>query len=189
MQTRLLPPLERAGKEAEAKLPTVSLLIGVLALMGCVFLTVMYFQQERERQSLVSQLNTARRKLVSYGAEASRAERLSSAQALLATAQDYFPDTLSSAAVLDSILKLAQETHVRVTEVAAQPGKDTGAEGRSYVVLSVNLQVSGGLREIQAFLDGLEKGAVKAVSIDRVIVGGVRESPAASISVSAYARQ
>ena len=189
MRTWLLPLLGRAGKEANAKLPVVSLLIGVLALMGCALLTAMYFQQGRERESLVSQLNTARRNVVNYGTEARRAERLSSAQVLLATAQDYFPDTLSSAAVLDSILRLAQETHVRITEVTAQPGKGTGAGGRSYVALSVDLQVSGSLRELQAFLDGLEKGGVKAASIDRVIVGGVEQSPVASISVSAYARQ
>ena len=189
VRTRAVPLLRRAWAKGKPRFPTASLVITVLILLGCAGIGVIHLQRQGERESLASELSTARSYLSKYGTEDTRNERMANAQAALAEAQDYFPDMLTSATVLERILKLAQECHVQVNEMQASPGKVQKAAMAGYVVLSVNVQAKGDLSDLQAFLDGLESGRVKAVSVDRVTIGNLDDIPLASISISAYGRQ
>ncbi len=189
VRTRAIPLLRKAWVKGKPKFPTASLVITVLILLGCAGIGVIHLQRQGERESLASELSTARSYLSKYGTEETREERMADAQAALAEAQGYFPGTLTSAAVLERILKLAQECHVQVNEMEASPGKVQKAAMAGYIALSVNVQAKGDLSDLQAFLDGLESGGVKAVSVDRVTIGNLDGTPLASISISAYGRQ
>lgn len=163
---------------------TMAIIVAVYTLLG-----VAWLQQLRERESLASQLSAASESLREYGTAASREKRLAAAKARLLAEQGVFPKKLSSGATLNDVLQLAKESQVKIIDVTTQPGSDEKRGDHTYFSLSIHLQVAGSLPELQAFLSRLEKGALKAVAIDEISITGMKESPAASLGFSVYARR
>lgn len=188
-RTRLLPLLERVHGTAKTRLPVASLVVCMLALVGCGLVGWIYLQGQREGESLRTQLYSARRELRKHGTEASRQERLTDALTALAAAREYFPQTLDSVQTLEDVFLLAEVSGVRVSDVKTRPSKDKKVGRHTYEALSVSLQVEGSLPGLQAFLDALENGSAGAVSLDQLAVSRIQGSPMASLSVSAYARR
>jgi len=171
------------------RLSTLALVVSAAALLANALLGVTYFQQQRERESLASELSAARESLSEYGGAASLEERLAAAEARLKAEQALFPKKMSSAATLNDVLQLAQESQVKIVDMKTQPGRDEKRGDHTYSALSVHLQVAGGLPELQTFLSKLEKGALKAVAIDEISITGMKESPAASLGFSVWSRR
>jgi len=188
-KTRLLPLLERLYGKAKARLPVASLVVCILALVGCGLVGWIYLQGQREGESLRTQLYSARRELRKHGAEVSRQEQLTDALTTLAAEREYFPQTLDSVQTLEDVLLLAEVSGVRVSDVKTRPSKDRKVGQHTYEALSVSLQVEGDLPRIQAFLDGLENGSAGAAFLNQLAVSGIEGSPMAILSVSAYARR
>ena len=188
VQTRLAPIMRRSWNQVKTRFVTASLVTAVLILLGCGGLGMLYFRQQGDREALIAQLDVAKRNLRRYGTEESRIERTENARAILATGQDYFPESRTSADILNDILKLARESEVQIDQIEAHSGKGEQTDAGGCSALSVNLQAKGDMSELQSFLAGLENGSVKATSVDRVTIGGVQEVPIASISISAYGR-
>jgi len=188
VQTQLAPIMRKSWKQVKARFITASLITAVLILLGCGGLGMLYFRQQGDREALIAQLDVSKRNLRRYGTEESRIERTENARAILATGQDYFPESRTSADILGDILKLARESEVQIDQIEAYSGKGEQTDTGGCSALSVNLQAKGDMSELQSFLAGLENGSVKATSIDRVTIGGAHEAPIASISISAYGR-
>jgi len=184
-----IPPVLKRGRWLRIKLSTLALIVGAAALVASAVLGVMYFQQQREQESLASQLAVGRESLTEYDSAASLEERLAAVEARLIAEQAYFPDKLSSEATLTSILQIAQESQVTVVEISTQPERDQERGNHTYSALSVYLQVTGGLPELQDFVNKLEKGELKAVSIDEIGITGMEESPVVSLDFSVWARR
>lgn len=170
------------------KLPASALIVVIAALLATALVGVTYLPQQRERESLASQLSAARESLREYGA-VSLEERLAAAEAKLSAEQAYFADRLSGAATLNSLLQLAQESQVTVVDMKTQSARDEAIGNHTYSALSVHLQVAGSLPQVQAFVNRLQDGALKAVAIDEISIVGIGESPAASLDLSVWARR
>jgi len=171
------------------RLPTSALIVGIAALLATALVGVTYLPQQRERESLASQLSAARETLWEYSTAGSLDERLAAAEAELSAEQAYFPDKLSSAATLNSVLKLARESQVTIIDMNAQPARGEAIGNHTYSALSVHLQVAGSLPQVQEFVNRLQDGALKAVAIDEISITGMKESPTASLGFSVYARR
>ena len=169
------------------KLSTVALIVA--AVVATAVLGVMYLQQQSEQQLLSSELTAAKELLREYGSADNLEEQLADAEARLMIEQAYFPDKLSSEAILNSVLQLARESQVNVVAVMTQPGREEQRGNYTYFALSIHLEVTGSLPELQAFISKLEKGALKAVSIDDLSIAGIKDSPAASLRFSVHARR
>ena len=170
------------------KLPASAFIVVIAALLATALVGVTYLPQQRERESLASQLSAARESLREYGAGGLE-ERLAAAEARLSAEQAYFADRLSGAATLNSLLQLAQESQVTVVDMRTQPAGDEAIGNHTYSALSVHLQVAGSLTQVQAFVNRLQDGALKAVAIDEISIVGIGESPAASLDLSVWARR
>lgn len=171
------------------RLSTLALVVIAAALIANALLGVTYFQQHRERESLASQLSAARESLREYGSAANLEERLAAAEARLKAEEALFPKELGNAATLNDVLQLAQDSQIKIVDMKTQPKRDENRGNHTYSALSVQLQVVGSLPELQAFLNKLERGALKAVSIDEISITGMKESPAGSLGFSIWSRR
>ncbi len=171
------------------KLSTLALIVIVAALVANAVLGVMYFQKQSQQASLASQLTASKESLAEYDSTASLEEQLAAAEARLMAEQAYFPDKLSSDAILNTILQLAQESQVTIVEIRTQPESDENVGNHTYSALSIHLQVTGSVTELQTLVNKLETGELKAVGIDEVRITEMKGSPAASLDFSVYARR
>ena len=159
----------------------------------------MYFQQQSERESLASELTGAREALTEYGGNASSLEEqlaaaesrlaeghLAIAEARLIVEQAYSPDKLSSGGILNGVLELAEDSKVNVIEVNTKPEEGENGGEVAFSTLYIDLQVEGSLPELAAFIGKLEKEAVKAVTVEEIIIEGAGDSYAASLSFSVF---
>ncbi len=181
------------------KFSTVALLVCVAALAADAVLAVMYFQQQSEQESLSSELTEAREALTGYEGNASSLEeqltaaearlaeeQLAMAEAKLIVEQAYSPDKLSSGGILDGVLELAEHSRINVVEVSTRPEGDEERDGQTYSTLSIDLQVRGSIHDLASFVSNLEKGAIKAVTVDEIIVEGAGDSHDASLYFSVF---
>ena len=175
----------------------MALLLCVAALAANAVMGVMYFQQQSEQESPTSELTAARGALTEYVGSASSLEeqlaaaearlteeQLAIAEARLLLEQAYPPDRLSSGSILNSVLQLAQESKVNVVEVSTQPEGDEERNRHTYSTLSIDLQVTGSLRDLAAFVSKLEKGEIGTVVIDEISIAGTADPYTASLDFS-----
>jgi len=190
---------DEEGGWLKVKFSTVALLVCIAALAADVVLAVMYFQQQGEQGSLASELTAAKGALTEYSGNASSLEeqltlaktrlaeeQLESAEARLIVEQAYSPDKLSSGGILNGVLQVARESKVDVVEVSTQPEGDEEMDGQTYSTLSIDLQVKGSLSDLVTFIHNLEKGAIKAVTVDEIIIEEAGDSYDASMSFSVF---
>ena len=189
----------KEGGRLKAKFSTVALIVCIAALAADAVLAVMYFQQQSERESLASELTGAREALTEYGGNASSLDEqlaaaesrlaeghLAIAEARLIVEQAYSPDKLSSGGILNGVLELAEDSKVNVIEVNTQPEEGENGGEVAFSTLYIDLQVEGSLPELAAFIGKLEKEAVKAVTVEEIIIEGAGDSYAASLSFSVF---
>ena len=186
---RSAPVVQRTWHVTRTRFATASLTVAVLILLGCVGLVFISRQQQAEQVSLTSQINVAESLLNRYGSAAARSERLAEAEALLQSFEENFPASRTTAEVFKEILALTSSVPVQIQNLEGHPSQDPKGANSNYQVLNVTFQAQGSMSELQAFIEALETGAVKAVSVERVTIGSTEDPATANITISAYGRQ
>ncbi len=199
--------LKKVGR-LRVKLSALALAVMAFALVGHAVLGVTYLQQQRENDALALEIEAARQALVASGDAGSHQEQRTSAEAELVAAQAALPSRLNGPGVVGALIRLAEETGLKVSDVKTVPGREQQVGERTYAALSIHVEVEGTLSALRAFVSRMESGALQAARLDELsiamkeqpsVVGaelllgeaGATERPtslAASLDYSVYAR-
>ena len=157
----------------------------------------MLLQQQDDRDFTLTELTAAKDALMEHQGNASiRAEELAVAEARLAEEQveieqartevrgTYTADKLSSGGILNSVLQLARSNNLTVVEVITQPGDDMELDIFTFSRLSIDLSLTGSISSISIFTNKLEKGDIRAVSIDDISIEGTEDTYNARLYLS-----
>ena len=108
--------LKKVGR-LRAKFSALALAVMAIALVGHAVLGATYFQQRREHNALAFEIEAARQALVAYGDAGSPQGKRTSAEAELVAAQAVMPSRLNGPGVVGALLRLAEETGLKVSDV------------------------------------------------------------------------
>jgi hypothetical protein len=170
-----------------------TLVVCLAALVATAVFGVGYVQQRPVREALSTELAGARQTLEGLGdmsneqraAEDRRLQEelavaeaeLGSEERALAEAewmldQAYRDDMLSTGGVLKGVFQIAAENRVEILAVSADSEGLERRGDRLFATLALDLTVSGRLAGVAAFVNELERGPVKAVTIENIAVTG-----------------
>jgi hypothetical protein len=180
--------LSKMTTAVKRRFVTASLVAATLMLLGCLGIGYLYLKQQDTRTALASQLQVSRAMLARLGSAESRQENMAAAQSMLVGNQTLIPVGRTNTAVVNEVLKVAQESRVQIDQVEAHPAKAKKVNNSTFTVLSVNVVTRGTISQIEAFLHDVESGGVKAAVVERVTISSIYDSPIASISIVAYSR-
>lgn len=169
--------LKKVGR-LRAKLSVLALAVMAIALVGHAVLGRTYLQQQREHDALALEIEGARQALVAYGDAASHQEQRTSAEAELAAAQAALPSRLNGPGVVGALIRLAEETGLRVSDVKTVPGREQQVGEHTFAALSVHIQIEGTLSALRAFVSKMESGALRAARLDELSITGIAQPPA-----------
>ena len=177
----------------------VTLLISALLVTYCL-LGIGYMKQSKEYDVLYSTVTDVARELEQVPEPPQNLEqRLATAQANLAYAQGAFPSRPNSTQVINKILKLADECHVRAIPLATQQWSQVKT-GEGYLVFRLHITVHGGFSQFVNFVSKLENGLFDTITIENLnvtrpvikaeakILPDMTSPITASLDVAIYAR-
>ncbi len=168
-------------------------LLAVVVAVAYVALGASLLRQHLDQGELSSQIDSAEAVLAS--ADDVRQDvgdlpaRLAAARQELVAAQAAFPSELDSNNIIQTILALADENHVRVLSVdtippAAVPTEEMSAD----TSLSFNLKAEGDFGQLVAFLEALEGGATSTTRVSTFALQERDGRYALSLELVSYGR-
>lgn len=169
--------LNKVGR-LRVKFSAVALAVMAIALVGHVLLGVTYLQQQREHDALALEIEAAMQALVAYGDAGSPQGQRTSAEAELVAAQVALPSRLNGPAVVGALIRLAEETGLRVSDVKTVPGREQQVGENTFAALSIHVQIEGTLIALRAFVSKMENGALQASRLDELSITGIGQPPA-----------
>lgn len=104
-------------------------------------------------------------------------QRLEAAQASLAAEQSAFPSQLNSIQVVNTILKLADDSKIKAVPLVTQPWSTEKVGEHDYYVLRLNVAVEGSFSQLLTFVGKLENGEFKTLIVENLSVTRVTEEP------------
>jgi hypothetical protein len=123
-------------------------------------------------------------------------QQLSDAQSSYKAAQNSFPDQLNTTAIINAILRLADDAGVKAIPLITQQWASENISGQDYSVFRLSVTASGDFDGLSSFIDQLENGepptlVIESLLIDRAteITGGETATPcSARLEIAVYAR-
>ena len=184
-----LPIVQRTWHITRTRFATASLAVAVLILIGCAGLVFISRQQQAEKASLTSKISVAESLLDRYGSATARSERLAEAEASLHRYEANIPASRTTAEVFKEIIALTSIAPVAIQNLEGHPSNEQQSANSNYRILNITFQARGTISELQTFIEALETGAIKAISVERVTIGSTEAPATANITISAYGRQ
>jgi hypothetical protein len=168
---------------------TVIIIIALLA--GYYIFATGLLKENRRNVNLTMQINSLTAELALIpGATADLGERLSAARAGLAAAENAFSGETNDTRIVDSVLRLAEQTGVIAIPLSTQPRALEQIEGYSYSVFYMTFSVTGDFPHLQSFIKGLETSEISTMDMKKLqIVKAPAESGdniTADIDVAVY---
>lgn len=140
----------------------IILLIVVYAYFGMGYLT-----QNKEHGELISQIDDVSQILSQIPRVPDDLEqRLKVAQASLTAEQAASPARISSTLIIDTVLKLADESDVKATPLITQPWSVQNTTERGYTVFRLDIIVNGSYSQLKSFLRKLENRRLMTLIIE-----------------------
>jgi len=123
-------------------------------------------------------------------------QQLSDVQSSYEAAQNSFPNQLNTTAIINDILRLADDAGVKAIPLITQPWGPENINSQDYSVFRLSVTASGDFAGLASFIDQLENGepptlVIESLLIDRAteITGGETATPcAARLEIAVYAR-
>lgn len=155
----------------------IAILITTLLVVYYLF-GMDYMKQLKEHEALTSQITDATQVLAQIPELPQDLEpRLAAAQASLAAVQGAFPSQMNSTEVIDTILKLADDTGVKAIPLVTQPWAIEKVGEHDYNVFRLNVAVEGSFSQLVSFVSKLENGELKTLIVENLSVTRVTEEP------------
>ncbi len=185
-----LPEIPLLGSLREKdKLCTISLIVGVVALVGSIMFGALYLMSGGGHDVLAADLATRQEKLARYQSVSSLEEQLAIVEdrleevraaheaARLIAEQAYSAGGLNNGSVLEAVLDFADDNNVDIYSVVTEPeiadidvgaGGGEGSDDLVYYRLLFEMEVTGSLTNSGKFLDDLELGELRTVQINDI---------------------
>ena len=201
-----LPEIPLIGSLREKdKIYAISLIVGVVALMGTIVFGVLYFMSGDGQDALAAELAARQDKLASYQSVSSLEEQLAVVEDRLEDVraaheaakrkaeQAYSAGGLNNGSVLESVLAFADRNNIDVKGVITEPTVvdiETGTQGGAgsedlvYHRLEFEIEIEGSLTNIGQFINDLENGNLKIVLINNIEISDEVSSYAATVNFS-----
>jgi len=126
-----------------------------------------YVKERREREALTSQITEVTRVLAQTPEPPQYLEqRLEAAKARLSAAERSFPIGVNSTQVIDTILKLAENSKVSAIPLVTRPWTMENVGGHDCYVFRLNIVVKGDFSQLLTYLNKLEKGDYKTLIVE-----------------------
>jgi len=160
----------------KSRLITVVLVVAIIALLVVYyFLGTDYRKQRQAYDALAARVNEATLTLTQTPEPSRDLERrLAAAKATLATVRSTFPSDLNSTRVINDILILADEYHVKAIPLITTPWSLENI-GKGYHVFRIEMVVSGSFAQVNGFVSQLESGRFAAIAVENL---GMTRQPA-----------
>ena len=146
----------------------------VLAIIAAALIIYMSFgikcvQEKKDQKDLTVQIDQLSPILsAEIATPEDLAKRLADAEARLAAQKEVLPAKISNAEVVEAIVKLAGENHVKAIPLNADPVSAEKVEEIEYRVLKVRIQAEGNQSDLLAFIGMLEGGTIKTLAVNNV---------------------
>lgn len=171
----------------KSKQSVVLLAAFAILMVGAIY-NVTSLVRSRGQEALASELTRADVLLQKRRESASTSEQQLAAATKRWAEQTSLPGNSSSATVLDAVIRLAEDSQVRVIRTNAQPATK-GKAGNSYTIMPFNLQVESDVPRLMAFASRLEQEVFPTLTLNNVTLSDSKESKdifRLSVSFSVY---
>lgn len=160
----------------KSRLVTIILIVAVIALLVVYyFLGTDYRKQRHAYDALAARVNKATLTLTRTPQPPQDLEqRLAAAEEKLATVRSTFPSDLNSTRVINDILVLADEYHVKAIPLVTTPWSLENV-GKGYHVFRIEMVVSGSFAQVNGFVSQLESSRFAAIAVENL---GMTRQPA-----------
>ncbi len=175
--------LKKVGK-LRVKLFALALAVMAIALVGHAVLSGTRLQQQRQHDALALEIEAARQALVAYGDAGGPQGQRTSAETALVAAEAALPSRLNGPGVVGALIRLAEETGLRVSDVKTVAGKEQQVGEHTFAALSVHVQIEGTLSALRAFVSKFESGGLRAARLDELSITGIAQPPAPGAELS-----
>jgi len=169
-------------------------LLAAALLAGYYYLGTGYLRQRQEQGRLAAGTVAVQQALATLPTRpVDLAQRLQEARDAQEAAENSLPEQMDTTRTLNAILRLAKEGGVKAIPLLTQPWMTETINGYEYSVFRVELNVSGELTAVQAFLSRLESGEPATLAVEYLHFTrpeGLLESGLveAALRVAVYAR-
>jgi hypothetical protein len=170
----------------------VVVLLVVYYLMGTA-----YLKQHRENKTLASQIQEMTLMLAQVPVSpADLEQRLKAAENDFETTRTFFPERLNTTQVVNSILRLAENTGVKAIPLVTQPWSLENVGGYDYSVFRLDISVTGTFTKLVNFINQLETSELQTLIIESLSAERITDNPreedtipvGASLAIAIYAR-
>jgi len=149
-------------KSLTALLLTIGAIVVVYYLLG-----MGYVKERREQEALTSQITEVTQVLAQTPEPPQDMEQqLEAAKARLSAAERSFPIGVNSTQVIDTILKLAENSQVSAIPLVTRPWTMENVGGHDCYVFRLNIVVKGDFSQLLTYLNKLEKGDYKTLIVE-----------------------
>ncbi len=144
----------------------ITLLIIILLVVYYLF-GMDYMKQRKQHEALTSQITDVSQTLTQIpGPPHDLEQRLAVAHASLDTVKSAFPSKMNSTQIINTILRLADDTEVRAIPLITQPWSIEEVGEHGYYVFRLNVAVQGSFSQVVSFLGKLENGELKTLIVE-----------------------
>ena len=116
------------------------------------------------------------------------AQRRTDAEEKLAARQAFLPTGISSAEILESVIRLADKSHIKDLSLCIDPLSSDNVGENEYRVLVINIKAKGNFPDLLDFIGMLEDGTIRALAINRISVIQADGMWNASLDIAVYAQ-
>jgi hypothetical protein len=135
-----------------------------------------YFKQRQEYRAMASRTEEAAQMLAQIPTfPADLEEKLSDVQSSYKAVQNSFPDQLNTTAIINAILKLADDTGVKAIPLITQPWTPEIINNQDYSVFRLSITASGDFAGLASFVDQLENGEPTTLVIESMLIDQATE--------------
>ncbi len=154
---------------AKAKLIT-TLLVIILFVSG-IYFGMSYLREQGEHKALNSRITDITQTLEQVPeSPQDMEERLAAAQAELFAVQNDFPGKINSTDIINAILKLAENSNIKIIPVKTQPWSIETVKEHSYHVFRLDIAVEGSFPRLMTFVSQLEDGEFQTLILENLNV-------------------
>lgn len=167
-------------------------LIGItaVAVIGIAFLTVLTLAEQKDKDELESQVaeqNIVLHSLKSKNQSGSAEEDVPSALEKIDPDQ-IFPEYLNSVDIVEIVNQFAESCNVDILPIKLAPPEKKDILGQTYNLVKFDTTAKGTFTDITKFIDMLENGPIKTISLHNTSLTASGETWTAKLSASVYSQ-
>jgi len=160
--------------------------VTVLALVANAYVGIAYMRDTGERDRLVASIAEQGELLSQQDDAATLRQLIDNVESQLVSERESLPTENGTSALLQSLLALGDDAGVRVSHLVTRPKQDGRFGNSTYTVVSVSIEATGSMSQLDVFLGSLQDNLLTGSNIDEISITGIDSSPRAVVELSVY---